>query len=343
MACPWNVESLEDFLYYCCPECNDRHQSRDDFLQHALKEHPDATNYLVPIYVKNEYDDENYDIANADTKDINLKKGVVSFEDPLYVIEKQNQNNIKLEVGDEDINAYLDTSMQEEEENISDQEEMVEAKFKEDQGDDENISTTNCCEECGKTYSTAGLLKRHNRKVHGKGMFECKKCPKKFGRRIRLKEHVKNVHFKQKLRYQCDFKDCEASFNTLSELKGHKQIDHEGDEMNYSCQHCDYKSNNKRRFNVHVSSIHENKRWPCSECGKDFTEERAMKAHVKNIHEQILDYICEEIGCNKRYSNSSQLKNHIDRFHKQVRDHVCDHCGKFKDLHFFFKKFCSDN
>ena len=68
MACPWNVESLEDFLYYCCPECNDRHQSRDDFLQHALKEHPDATNYLVPIYVKNEYDDENYEFELDDAE-----------------------------------------------------------------------------------------------------------------------------------------------------------------------------------------------------------------------------------------------------------------------------------
>ena len=116
MACPWNVESLEDFLYYCCPECNDRNQSRDDFLQHALKEHPDAKNYLVPIYVKNEYDDT-YDI---DTKD-NLKMGV-NFQDPLYVIanenNKQNQN-IKLE--EEEFNEY------DPEENISDQE-MAEFK-----------------------------------------------------------------------------------------------------------------------------------------------------------------------------------------------------------------------
>ena len=60
--CPWIVESLEDFLYYCCPECSGRNQSRDDFLQHALKEHPNAKNYLVPIYVKNEFDEEYADI-----------------------------------------------------------------------------------------------------------------------------------------------------------------------------------------------------------------------------------------------------------------------------------------
>ena len=37
---PWAVESLENFLYYCCPECNMRHTSRDVFLQHALNQHP---------------------------------------------------------------------------------------------------------------------------------------------------------------------------------------------------------------------------------------------------------------------------------------------------------------
>ena len=50
----WNVESLEDFLYYCCPACNDRNQSRDDFLHHAFNEHPIAKNYLVQINVKND-------------------------------------------------------------------------------------------------------------------------------------------------------------------------------------------------------------------------------------------------------------------------------------------------
>ena len=50
--CLWNVESLEDFLYYCCPECNARDQSREDFLNHALAQHPSSRNYLTEIKVK---------------------------------------------------------------------------------------------------------------------------------------------------------------------------------------------------------------------------------------------------------------------------------------------------
>ena len=33
---PWAVGNLEEFLYYCCPECNEKNQSKELFLQHAL-------------------------------------------------------------------------------------------------------------------------------------------------------------------------------------------------------------------------------------------------------------------------------------------------------------------
>ena len=33
---PWTVEHLEEFLYYCCPECDEKSQSKELFLQHAL-------------------------------------------------------------------------------------------------------------------------------------------------------------------------------------------------------------------------------------------------------------------------------------------------------------------
>ena len=43
---PWNVDKLEKFLYFCCPECDLKDQSKVSFLQHALEKHPDAKGYL---------------------------------------------------------------------------------------------------------------------------------------------------------------------------------------------------------------------------------------------------------------------------------------------------------
>ena len=37
---PWNVESLEDFRFYNCPECDHKESIKSDFLKHALNNHP---------------------------------------------------------------------------------------------------------------------------------------------------------------------------------------------------------------------------------------------------------------------------------------------------------------
>ena len=54
----WEVESLEDFLYYCCPECDNRHPSREEFLEHALSIHKESNPYLMKFSVKDELNDD---------------------------------------------------------------------------------------------------------------------------------------------------------------------------------------------------------------------------------------------------------------------------------------------
>ena len=39
---PWQVESIEAFNYYCCPECVYRSQEEFDFQAHALQNHPES-------------------------------------------------------------------------------------------------------------------------------------------------------------------------------------------------------------------------------------------------------------------------------------------------------------
>jgi hypothetical protein len=39
---PWAVEQLEDFLFFCCPECPDRSSTKAIFINHALMEHPNV-------------------------------------------------------------------------------------------------------------------------------------------------------------------------------------------------------------------------------------------------------------------------------------------------------------
>ncbi len=52
---PWSVQSLEDFLHYCCPECDAKSQSKELFVNHAIQEHPDAVGTLSQFVTLSDY------------------------------------------------------------------------------------------------------------------------------------------------------------------------------------------------------------------------------------------------------------------------------------------------
>ena len=37
---PWDISSIYDFAYFCCPECDYKHQDKQDFVSHASSDHP---------------------------------------------------------------------------------------------------------------------------------------------------------------------------------------------------------------------------------------------------------------------------------------------------------------
>ena len=44
---PWIVENLEEFLYYCCPECDVKTKDTQSFIEHALLNHAQAQHLVV--------------------------------------------------------------------------------------------------------------------------------------------------------------------------------------------------------------------------------------------------------------------------------------------------------
>ena len=43
---PWDVTTIEDFLQYCCPECDTKSKDSSTFISHALEHHELARSYL---------------------------------------------------------------------------------------------------------------------------------------------------------------------------------------------------------------------------------------------------------------------------------------------------------
>ena len=50
---PWNVLSLEAFHFYCCPECESKHGTKDQFVEHATSTHPKARETIMTILDNN--------------------------------------------------------------------------------------------------------------------------------------------------------------------------------------------------------------------------------------------------------------------------------------------------
>ena len=46
---PWKVESIDEFLNYCCPECDTKQKTKADFIVHAIDAHPYSRQYL-PLF-----------------------------------------------------------------------------------------------------------------------------------------------------------------------------------------------------------------------------------------------------------------------------------------------------
>ena len=43
---PWAVNTLEDFQFYCCPECDRKEYTKDKFVKHALETHTECKDYI---------------------------------------------------------------------------------------------------------------------------------------------------------------------------------------------------------------------------------------------------------------------------------------------------------
>ena len=86
---PWIVESLEYFLYYCCPECHLKFSCRESFLQHAINQHPLVQKCLPMLTgVKDEIDgNKEYD-TNGENSD--LPRGAQEFQTDVSSPVKNN-------------------------------------------------------------------------------------------------------------------------------------------------------------------------------------------------------------------------------------------------------------
>ena len=64
LANPWEVPSLDEFLFYCCPECDLKTKEYNELFNHAVQCHRQAKVLLIAkeaSIVKEEVPDQTYE------------------------------------------------------------------------------------------------------------------------------------------------------------------------------------------------------------------------------------------------------------------------------------------
>lgn len=179
---------------------------------------------------------------------------------------------------------------------------------------------------CTKAYDTAENLRTHQRSKHDPTRFSCSECIAKNAAIAANAEEVDpeeleeaffatygefQAHVAEKHPPTCSF--CPTSFGTNKELTRHLEIQHGI-------------LTNKASDNVAV--------FPCTHpgCGKQFTKKGNLNVHVKTVHDNKRDFVCgkteitlpEEVanqkevvvyGCNRSFTSKASLEEHVRTAH----------------------------
>ena len=99
---PWSVQYLEDFLFFCCPECNLRDNIRNSFIQHGLECHPksreDLVRFIETEFLEHESSSfgldqqlEIHNLVKEESQDIQVKN------EPYDESKEDSKNEFKIE------------------------------------------------------------------------------------------------------------------------------------------------------------------------------------------------------------------------------------------------------
>ena len=164
---PWNVVNLEQFLYYCCPECNEKDRTKDSFLEHAVTHHSKIKEFLQNFQSKNEPINIEENKSNESHGKGNLSNNIEIITD----IDFQESLNHEIEVKEE----YSEADDKLAEciilvENLK--ENSIKLPVHEGNNDSIECETNNpsekdtICNLCNIPFSDLKYLKRHYKEIH---------------------------------------------------------------------------------------------------------------------------------------------------------------------------------
>ena len=195
---PWAIQSIYDLMYFVCPTCTFKDSSKQKFVNHALKEHPEVEVNLLNVRDGSLVDVKcTWSISKGEVGDENENHDDEKYFEVLEIEYNNTEEMIKEETND--FNQDVDYS-----------EDICETDDINDK-DDSHMKTVNNSnildeqregfksENCDTISQSRKGLQDHVRRVHGKTLphknraHQCNKCTKAFSSASKLRKHVAEV------------------------------------------------------------------------------------------------------------------------------------------------------
>ncbi|KAF5888572.1 PR domain zinc finger protein 5 isoform X2 [Clarias magur] len=228
--------------------------------------------------------------------------------------------------------GYLDSDMEEEEEDeiVKDEEEDVkEAKSVSTQPESAIKQEDHPCLLCESSFPSEEILAEHLQSLHQRASaeekeFKCRNCGKEFPVKQALQRHFEQHKeaCKGEARFICKAESCGKRFKSKDALKKHKSNVHTGStRRKLICTICNRKCSSSVNLQEH-RKIHEI--FDCPACDKKFISTNQLKRHMIT-HSEKRPYTCEI--CNRSFKRLDQVTAH-KIIHSEDKPYKCKLCWK---------------
>ena len=332
---PWELSSLYDFQFFCCPECDYKVQERQYFVNHAYWTHPDSVKFLSVIE-----DGSLYELSLPWIKTIELDEQLLVDVKDEIILKKdiaavKPAKKRKVKIKEESDDDYFDDEDEdytpvkrpyrkrssliecdqcgEDFENVADLSQHV-AEHHAD------MSSQIKCEDCDIVCSSGSVLNTHYKVDHGKTI--CDICSKICESKNDLKDHMGEKHANNKKTWQlkrvnCGSPDC-AWNGGKGQIKEHWRRKHSGEEFPFLCSQCPHRTLTNTALNAHVKYHHVKceEIYSCQKCSYTTRLRDHLTRHDKVVHLRVKEFHCEH--CISSFGTKRDLLKHLVAIHKVV-------------------------
>ena len=335
---PWSQKTVDNFLFFCCPECDVKEKTSDEFLKHALVFHKDAKDLLSDkicvVYVD--------PITSVEEVQDNFKQVPKELRPPEIITDLKTEPEFRPpEITDLNIEPIIELPPPLSSVKTND----LKRSLIETDGIDSPEPKKRClklqCYFCSDMFDSEEKVQDHIKENHSsyvsekmyghRRMCQCLDCNRVFKSPESMQLHICGILPQSLLgpdqkSQKCP--KCEKEFTKYGDLLCHYNLDHkdESDDQSYTCTHpvCKRLPKERNTFNsrfalsLHVSTRH---RYFCKFCDKEYYSPRVLKMHMEACQFQDVpeDNPLECLYCGKVLLSPEELHKHMIAQHEGLR------------------------